>query len=166
METLTKQFESRVTGFLERTRLKPSMFGLRATGDPNLMRQLRLGRSPTLAVADRILAFIDAYDRAHAEEGPARRRPREDAAVRSRDIEAARPVDHDREAPVLILRLPAVQARTGLSRSTICARAAQGSFPEPVCVVGWIQGEVDAWIRRRDDPSRGGTQGPARPPAS
>ena len=44
METLTKQFESRVTGFLERTGLKPSMFGLRAEGDPNLMRQLHLGR--------------------------------------------------------------------------------------------------------------------------
>ena len=58
METLTKQFESRVTGFLERTGLKPSMFGLRAAGDPNLMRQLRLGRSPTLKLADRVLAFI------------------------------------------------------------------------------------------------------------
>ena len=167
METLTKQFESRVTGFLERTRLKPSTFGLRATGDPNLIRQLRLGRSPTLALADRVLAFIDAYDRAHADQGSAQRRPQGNAAVAiRRDKEATGPVDHDTEAPVLVLRLPGVQARTGLSRSAICVRVAQESFPEPVCFVGWIEDEVDAWICQRNDASRSAAQGPVRSPAS
>ena len=41
------------------------MFGLRAAGDPNLMRQLRHGFSLTPAPADQILAHVDAYERAH-----------------------------------------------------------------------------------------------------
>ena len=49
METLTKLFaEWRLDAFLERTRFKPPTFGLQATGDPHLMRQLRFDRSPTL----------------------------------------------------------------------------------------------------------------------
>jgi len=47
-----------------------------------------------------------------------------------------------------ILRLPAVKARVGLSRSTIYLRIAQGSFPEPVSLggraVGWVEDEVAA----------------------
>ena len=46
METLTRHFESRVDATLERTGVKPSTFGLQAVGDPNLVRQLRPGRSP------------------------------------------------------------------------------------------------------------------------
>ncbi len=68
METLTKLFETRLDAFLERTGPGPSTFGLQATGDPNSIRQLRLGRSPTLATGDRILAFMDACTEAH--EGP------------------------------------------------------------------------------------------------
>jgi prophage regulatory protein len=47
-----------------------------------------------------------------------------------------------------ILRLPAVKARTGLSRSTIYLRIAQGLFPKPVRLGerarGWPDGEVDS----------------------
>ena len=75
METLTKLFESRLAGFLERTGVKPSTFGLRATGDPNLIRQLRLGRSPTLSTADRILAFMEAFDEAHEDSVSSRSNP-------------------------------------------------------------------------------------------
>ena len=67
METLTKLFEARLGAFLERTGLRPSTFGLQTTGDPNLIRQLRQGRSPRLVTADRILAFMDAYDEAHVD---------------------------------------------------------------------------------------------------
>jgi prophage regulatory protein len=49
-----------------------------------------------------------------------------------------------------ILRLPAVKARTGLSRSTIYLRVADGSFPPPVSLgaraVGWVESEVEDWI--------------------
>lgn len=51
-----------------------------------------------------------------------------------------------------LLRLPAVKAATGLSRSTIYERVRQGTFPAPVPLggktVGWPASDVDAWIRR------------------
>jgi prophage regulatory protein len=47
-----------------------------------------------------------------------------------------------------ILRLPAVKASTGLSRSTLYLRIAQGVFPRPVSlggrVVGWPASEVES----------------------
>jgi prophage regulatory protein len=47
-----------------------------------------------------------------------------------------------------ILRLPAVKASTGLSRSTLYLRIAQGVFPRPVSLgsraVGWPSGEIAA----------------------
>lgn len=59
-----------------------------------------------------------------------------------------------------ILRLPEVKARTGLSRSTIYLKMAEGSFPEPIALgvrsVGWIESEVDAWIAQRIEQSRPG----------
>lgn len=52
-----------------------------------------------------------------------------------------------------ILRLPAVKARTGLSRSTIYLRIAEGSFPPPVSLggraVGWHEGQITLWIEQR-----------------
>ena len=59
---------------------------------------------------------------------------------------------------VRFLRLPEVLARTGLSRSTIYVRLDQGRFPRPVSLggraVGWIEAEVDEWIRERIAASR------------
>jgi len=59
---------------------------------------------------------------------------------------------------VRFLRLPEVLARTGLSRSTIYVRLEQGRFPRPVSLgaraVGWIETEVDEWIRQRIEASR------------
>jgi prophage regulatory protein len=47
-----------------------------------------------------------------------------------------------------ILRLPAVKTSTGLSRSTVYLRIAQGAFPRPVSLggraVGWPAHEVAA----------------------
>ena len=55
--------------------------------------------------------------------------------------------------PHTILRLPAVKARTGLSRSTIYHRVSCGTFPAPVPLggraVGWIEAEVHAWLTAR-----------------
>ncbi len=57
-----------------------------------------------------------------------------------------------------ILRLPAVKARTGLSRSTIYLRISEGSFPAPVSLggraVGWVEAEVNRWVTQRIDASR------------
>ena len=159
METLTQQFQSRVTGFLERTGLKPSMFGLRTTGDPNLMRQLRRGRSPTLKLADRVLAFIDSHDQVHEDHVASRSRPLEDASLRDRrDRAVAKAIEQEMDVPVRLIPLPGVEARTGQSPSTIYLRVAEGSFPKPVCVVGWIEEDVDAWIRQQPPASRGEAQ--------
>ena len=53
-----------VTGgsFFESTGISPTTFGLRAVGDPHLMRELARGRSPTLRTVDRILAYIAAFE--------------------------------------------------------------------------------------------------------
>ena len=62
METLEGQFISRVSAFLGRSGLSPTAFGKKAVGDPNLMRQIDRGRSPSLGTANRILAFIAEHD--------------------------------------------------------------------------------------------------------
>lgn len=57
-----------------------------------------------------------------------------------------------------ILRLPAVKARTGLSRSTIYLRISEGKFPSPVSLggraVGWVETEVDEWLNNQIAQSR------------
>jgi len=62
-------------------------------------------------------------------------------------------------APLSILKRPEVQARTGLSRSTIYFRISQGTFPGPINLggraVGWLTSEVDAWIKARVAATRG-----------
>lgn len=57
-----------------------------------------------------------------------------------------------------ILRLPAVKARTGLSRSTIYLRIAEGDFPKSIRLggraVGWIESEIQAWVQQQIDAAR------------
>ncbi len=58
-----------------------------------------------------------------------------------------------------ILRLPAVKARTGLSRSTIYLRISEDSFPRPISLggrraVGWIESEIDEWLEQQIEASR------------
>ncbi len=52
-----------------------------------------------------------------------------------------------------ILRRPEVEARTGLSRSTLYAQMAEGTFPTPVALgkraVGWRESDVLAWLESR-----------------
>jgi prophage regulatory protein len=59
---------------------------------------------------------------------------------------------------IAILRLPAVKTRCGLSRSTIYAAIARGEFPKQVALgarsVGWIEADIEAWLRGRIDESR------------
>lgn len=50
----------------------------------------------------------------------------------------------------VVLRLPAVKAKTGLSRSSIYSFMFEGRFPEAIPIgvraIGWLEREVDAWI--------------------
>lgn len=53
-----------------------------------------------------------------------------------------------------LLRLPAVLARTGLSRSTLLALVAAGRFPLPVSLAGtaakgWSSAAVSRWIEEQ-----------------
>ena len=54
------------------------------------------------------------------------------------------------EIPLVILRLNKVKARTGLSRSGIYQKMADGEFPESISLglraVGWLESEVDQWL--------------------
>lgn len=58
----------------------------------------------------------------------------------------------------VILRLPGVKGRTGLSRSSIYDKVKRGEFPEPVRLgeraVGWVEAEIEAWLGARIAASR------------
>lgn len=71
------------------------------------------------------------------------------------------------ESALTIIRRKEVEARTGLSRSSIYARLKPNpkrpgefdpSFPKPVSIgtksVGWIAAEVEAWIAAQIENSR------------
>ena len=174
METLEQQFNSRVSAFLSRTGMKPTTLGMKAVGDPSLMRRIGLGRSPSLRMADRVLAFIDAYDPEAdgARDRPPRRGHRRSSSGAERTggtrAKAEQPMSRNTSKPVRILRSPEVEARTGLSRSTIYRWRVAGRFPAPVVMggrtLGWIESDVNAWIRERAVECRGGGTAVARRP--
>jgi len=62
-----------------------------------------------------------------------------------------------------ILRLPAVKARTGLSRSTIYLRMSEGRFPTSIALgdraIGWVEAEINDWLTKHIDDSRKSTKG-------
>jgi len=59
---------------------------------------------------------------------------------------------------LVILRRKQVEARTGLSRSSIYAAISAGNFPAPIALgeksVGWLEHEITAWIAARIEASR------------
>lgn len=54
----------------------------------------------------------------------------------------------------ILLRRPEVEARTGLSRSTIYAWLGRGDFPQPVKLgtrlVAWRESDITAWLETRE----------------
>ena len=131
METLKGLFMARVDAFLERTGVGPTTLGRQAVGDPNLVRELRHGRSPMLATVDQILAFMEGFDEAGVDPVSSRSDRLRDSSPRERrGREMTRTMVQEMEVPIRIVRLPAVQARTGLGRSTIYVRLADGARAE------------------------------------
>jgi prophage regulatory protein len=57
------------------------------------------------------------------------------------------------QSPQVILRRTQVQARTGISRSGIYQKMADGEFPKSISLgpraVGWLESSIDAWIQGR-----------------
>jgi prophage regulatory protein len=66
-----------------------------------------------------------------------------------------------------LLRRRQVEALTGLKRSTIYQRLAEGTFPKQIRLgprsVGWLASEVDSWIAERVAQSRPAAPAEARP---
>lgn len=56
-------------------------------------------------------------------------------------------------SPARLIRRPEVLARVGLSSSTLYEMIAAGDFPEPIPIgrqaVGFLESEVEAWIKNR-----------------
>jgi prophage regulatory protein len=62
------------------------------------------------------------------------------------------------QTALTILRRKQVEARIGLSRSTIYERIKAGNFPAPISLgaksVGWLESEIDAWLSSQIEKSR------------
>jgi prophage regulatory protein len=67
-----------------------------------------------------------------------------------------------RVMPDRILRLPQVCKMTGLRRSFVYELQAERRFPQSIKLgaraVGWLEGEIQAWISARIECSRGPAQ--------
>ena len=52
-----------------------------------------------------------------------------------------------------ILRLPAVKAHTGLSRSALYLKMSRNEFPRSISLgvraVGWLQSDIESWQQQR-----------------
>ena len=64
------------------------------------------------------------------------------------------------DKPHALIRRDAVEARTGLRRSTKYELIGRGLFPQPVKIAGtrsvaWVESEVDAWIKAQIEAARG-----------
>jgi prophage regulatory protein len=80
--------------------------------------------------------------------------------------------------PIVVLRIRAVIAKTGLSRSSLYKKVSEKTFPTPVALgrgaraVGWIESQVDHWLEnltvktRTDEPTDGAIQGGFAPDQS
>jgi prophage regulatory protein len=57
------------------------------------------------------------------------------------------------------LRLPQVKQSTGLSKSTIYARIAEGTFPKQIPLgprlVVWVESDIQNWISEQVSAARG-----------
>lgn len=159
METLERYFKSRVGAFLASTGMPPTTFGMKAVGDPNLMRQIAAGRSVTLRTADRALALINRHegDPGGARTPPRRqrhRRPRAAARRTRRSVAMTdRPKGMGANKPIRFVRASEIQARLGVSRGTIYGWVAAGLFPRPIPlgprVVAWVESEFEEWVQNR-----------------
>ena len=173
METLEQRFNAQVSAFLRRTGLEPATLGMKAVGDPSLMHRIARGHSPSLRTADRVLAYIAAHSAdSEGARDPSRRhghrRSSKTEKTERNRANTEQPMERNTGKPARILRWPEVEARTGLSRSTIYRWRRAGRFPPAVVMgartVGWIESDVDAWIRARTAESLGGGGAVARRP--
>ena len=150
--TVTDVFVASVEAFLECTGMHPGAFGRQAVGDPGFVRRLRAGRTTTLEMVDRVVAFTESWRRDEGADvsfsGFGRLRDRIARVGRVKWVDES---EDARPPAVRILRPSQVLARTGLSKSTLYELIAEGSFPSPIRISararGWLEAEVHEWIR-------------------
>jgi len=57
-----------------------------------------------------------------------------------------------------IIRLPAVKAKTGLSRSSIYLRMSKNEFPKSISLgdraIGWLESDIEQWIEEKVSASK------------
>ena len=99
MDTLEEYVRARVSAFLESTGVSPTRFGRMAVGDPHLVRRMERGRSLTLWMADRVLAFIADHERGSggARDPPGRPRYRKPSRARKRPKKSTARSDQPRD---------------------------------------------------------------------
>lgn len=65
---------------------------------------------------------------------------------------------HMNTTPSRISKLPEVQHRTGLGRTSIYNKMARGEFPKSIRIgvraVGWFEADIDRWIAERVEAAR------------
>jgi len=58
-----------------------------------------------------------------------------------------------------LIRLPQVKSATGLSKSSIYARIAEGTFPKQIPIgsrlVVWVESDIQNWISEQVSAARG-----------
>ncbi len=83
---------------------------------------------------------------------------RSGASLEERIMAARNQSAANEKAELRILRRKKVEARVGLSRSTIYGAVNAGTFPRPIKLgpqsVGWIEAEIEQWLRDRIAASR------------
>ena len=82
----------RIETFLERHAMPPTSFGRAATGEPQLIKSMKDGRSPSHRVLERVAAFMADYDSANAPAPGATSTDNREADIGQREPE---PAGHD-----------------------------------------------------------------------
>ena len=139
METLEEYFSTPVSAFLDDTELSPSALGRKGAGRTRIWcARSRVAGCLTLRSADRVLAFTSGFGRASDDVRDPFRRPgtgslhRERGETRRSTAMTEQRTEPRRNPQIRFVRLPEMMAHTGLSRSTIDVRVAEGRFPKPV----------------------------------
>lgn len=61
-----EEFKDRVEAFLAAAKMTPTKLGVLALKDPTFVHKLREGRNVSLRVSDRVISFMETYDKVEA----------------------------------------------------------------------------------------------------
>ena len=154
METLAKPLQSRVAASLDSMGMRTSPLGRQVVGDPIVAHEL-----PPAAPRGQVPVSIEACSPAHvAPVPPGATRPGIVRRTEGRQTD----VNINGTGYGRARARPAVTSSASPHRATIHVRVANGSFPQPIRLgaraVGWLESEVDGWIREQIAASGGNAE--------